>query len=138
MSRWQRIVLLATGLGLFHSSLVPPVRQNDGDLCRYHAFTERGWPFTREFGTGGVDGTALLTEYGIILSLAGIAYVLLGWLGTRHRTATPPTGSAVRPAPETKKYRVTLTLLSVGAGGLASRVEADGRQSTLEDRRRLR
>lgn len=76
----QRIVLLVGALCIFHSSLVPPVKQVGGDVCRYHEFVERGWPFTRTYSTGGVDGIALLTEYGIIVSVAALAYWLIGLL----------------------------------------------------------
>ena len=38
------------------------------------AAMERGWPFTREFGATGVNGIALLTEYGIIVSLTALAH----------------------------------------------------------------
>jgi hypothetical protein len=78
MKRLQRIVLWVAAIGIFHSSLVPPVKQDGDDLCRYHEFMERGWPFTREFGATGVDGIALLTEYGIILSLTALVYQAAG------------------------------------------------------------
>ena len=84
MKRLQRIVLMVAGIGVFHSSLVPPVKQEGGDLCRYHEFMERGWPYTREFGTAGVDGLALLTEYGILVSLAAIVYLAVGLFGAAN------------------------------------------------------
>ena len=80
MKKSQRIVLMIGALGTFHSSLVPPVSQAGGNLCRYHAFMERGWPFTREFGATGVDGIALLTEYGILVSFTALVCFGLGLL----------------------------------------------------------
>lgn len=84
----QRVVVLVGALGVFHSSLVPPVKQVGGELCRYHEFTERSWPFTRTFETAGVDGIALFTEYAIIVSLATMVYVVLGLLGDRSGTTS--------------------------------------------------
>lgn len=40
--------------------------------------SERAWPFTRLFGVTGSDGVALLTEYGIIILLVAIAYLVVG------------------------------------------------------------
>jgi len=90
MNLARRVVLLIAGLGIFHSSLVPPVKQAGGALCRYHEFMERGWPFTREYGATGVDGIALLTEYGIILSLAAMFYLLIGLFLDRKRVDVEP------------------------------------------------
>jgi hypothetical protein len=90
MNLVRRIVLMAAALGIFHSSLVPPVKQNGGALCGYHEFMERGWPFTREYGATGVDGIALLTEYGIILSLATLVYLSIGLLLDRNCTSVEP------------------------------------------------
>ena len=81
----QRIILLIGALGVFHSSLVPPVIQAGGPFCRYHEFMERNWPFVREYGAGGVNGIALLTEYGIIVSVAALAYMAVGRLLERRR-----------------------------------------------------
>jgi len=39
----------------------------------------------REYGAGGVDGIALLTEYGIIVSLAALVYMALGFLLEQRR-----------------------------------------------------
>ena len=77
----QRIVLMIGALGVFHSALVPPVSQRGAELCRYHEFTERAWPFTRLFDASGVDGVALMTEYGIILALTAMAYLAIELLG---------------------------------------------------------
>ena len=44
--------------------LAPLDRPAGGDLCRYHEFLERGWPFTRGFGADGVDGVALKPKDG--------------------------------------------------------------------------
>jgi hypothetical protein len=90
MSLVRRIVVAVAALGVFHSSLVPPVKQSSGALCRYHEFMERGWPFTREYGATGVDGIALLTEYGIILSLAALIYLLIGMVLDRNGTKVAP------------------------------------------------
>lgn len=78
MKRTRRIVLLLAAVGILHSSLVPPVSQAAGAVCRYHAFTERAWPFTRLHGVVDADAVALLSEYGIIVALAAIAYLALG------------------------------------------------------------
>lgn len=81
--RPRLVILLIGTLGIFHSSLVPPVIQDGGDLCRYHEFMERGWPFTREFGATGVDGIALLTEYDIIFSITAMVYLVITVLRTK-------------------------------------------------------
>ena len=86
MKKSQRIVLLIGAICVFHSSLVPPVIQAGGEICRYHEFTERAWPFTRLFGVSGSDGVALLTEYGIIMSLVAIAYLVIGMRGGAEKT----------------------------------------------------
>jgi len=86
----ERFVLFVGALCVFHSSLVPPVLQAGGDLCRYHEFMERGWPFTREFGAGGVDGIALLTEYGIILSFTAMAYLIVGIIVGKSNPSRSP------------------------------------------------
>jgi hypothetical protein len=42
--RSRLVILMIGALCTFHSSLVPPVIQDGGDLCRYHEFMGRGWP----------------------------------------------------------------------------------------------
>ena len=84
-TRPRLIILLFGALGIFHSSLVPPVIQDGGDLCRYHEFMGRGWPFTKEFGATGVDLAALLTEYGLIFSLTAMIYLIFTILGARNK-----------------------------------------------------
>ena len=80
MNLIQRIVLMLGALGVFHSSLVPPVKQVGEALCRYHEFLERGWPFTRTYGAGGVDAVALLTEYGLIFSVVAMLWLAISLL----------------------------------------------------------
>ncbi len=80
MSVAQRIVVLCGLVGILHSSMVPPVQQAAGAVCRYHEFMGRTWPYAREYGVVGADIVALLSEYGIIASLTGAIYLGLGFL----------------------------------------------------------
>lgn len=73
----RRVILLIGAVCLFHSSLVPPVGQGGGEVCRYHEFTERAWPFTRLYSVEGGDGVALMTEVAIIVSLVAIGLLVV-------------------------------------------------------------
>jgi len=79
----RRLIALAGAVGLLHSCLVPPVSQAAGAACRYHAFMERGWPFTREYGVVDADPTALASEVGLILAVCGLAWAITGVLRRR-------------------------------------------------------
>ena len=74
----QRIILLLGFIGILHSSMVPPVQQAVGGVCRYHQFMLRTWPFTRTYDVAGADVVALVSEYGIIVSVTCVVYLLAG------------------------------------------------------------
>jgi hypothetical protein len=78
MSTAQRIVLIVGATGILHSSMVPPVVQGDDEVCRYHEFVVRGWPFTRGYDVANADLAALVSEYGMILAAVALVYLLLG------------------------------------------------------------
>ena len=79
MSVPRRIIILAGLSGILHSSLVPPVVQGAGSVCRYHEFMLRAWPFTKGYAVAQADLAALFSEYGIILSLGSMAWLIAGW-----------------------------------------------------------
>ena len=81
----RRIIVLAGLAGILHSSLVPPVEQSGGSVCRYTEFWLRSWPFTHGYGVEQADLTALLSEYGILISLTAMAWVIAGWWESRYR-----------------------------------------------------
>ena len=83
MTLAQRIVLLIGSIGILHSSMVPPVLQVGGAVCRYHEFTLRSWPFTRTYGVANADVVGLLSEYGMILALTTTIYLILGLFKSR-------------------------------------------------------
>jgi hypothetical protein len=78
MTMKQRIILILGGIGILHSSMVPPVSQLEAVTCRYHEFVERSLFFTRGYGVNHGDTVALISEYGIIVALTGIAYLIAG------------------------------------------------------------
>lgn len=78
MTKAQRVVLLIGAICILHSSMVPPVSQAESSTCRYHEFVERQLPFTRGYGVVDSDVVALLTEYGMILSVGAIVFLALG------------------------------------------------------------
>lgn len=80
MSPAQRIVLIIAAVGFLHSSMVPPVMQAGGYVCRYHEFVGRQWPYMRGYDVANADMTALLSEYGIIIAAATILILALGFL----------------------------------------------------------
>lgn len=83
MSSTRRIIILAGLTGILHSSLVPPVVQTAAGVCRYTQFMLRAWPFTKGYAVAEVDPAALISEYGIILSLGCMAWLLAGWWAGR-------------------------------------------------------
>ncbi len=78
MDRKQRIILIISGAGILHSSMVPPVSQVDAVTCRYHEFVERSLFFTRGYGVNHGDAVALISEFGIIAALTGVAFLVAG------------------------------------------------------------
>lgn len=74
----QRLILILGGVGILHSSMVPPVSQLDGEVCRYHEFVERSLFFTQGYGVNHGDAVALISEYGIVVALTGIAFLVVG------------------------------------------------------------
>ena len=74
----QRIILILGGVGILHSSMVPPISQVDAVTCRYHEFVERALFFTREYGINRGDVVALISEFGIIAAVTWIAYHVVG------------------------------------------------------------
>jgi hypothetical protein len=80
MTLYQRGALILGAICVLHSSMVPPVAQVEGAVCRYHAFVERSFLFTRTYGVPNADVVALVTEYGVIISVFSITYLLLGML----------------------------------------------------------
>jgi hypothetical protein len=81
MNKAQRVVLIAAAICILHSSMVPPVAQAGETVCRYHEFTVRHLPFTRGYEIAGGDPVALIAEYGMIVSVAAVAFLALGWRG---------------------------------------------------------
>ena len=88
MSVPRRIIILAGLSGILHSSLVPPVVQTAAGVCRYTQFMLRAWPFTKGYDVARADPVALFSEYGIILSLGAMAWMIAGWWEGRHRQET--------------------------------------------------
>lgn len=80
MSKLQRIVLILGSIGILHSSMVPPVSQLESATCRYHEFVERSLFFTKEYGVNQGDLPALVSEYGIVLSVTLSAFLIAGAL----------------------------------------------------------
>lgn len=78
MNGKQRGVVLVAALGVLHSSMVPPVAQGDGYVCRYAEFVARRGLFTRGYDTASADLVALVSEYGVIVAVAAILYLLFG------------------------------------------------------------
>ena len=74
----QKIVLIIGSVGILHSSMVPPVSQLEGAVCRYHEFTERSLFFTKGYGINNGDVVALMSEFGIILSITAVSYLIAG------------------------------------------------------------
>ena len=79
VSNLRRSIILAGLAGILHSSLVPPVVQTAAGVCRYTQFMLRAWPFTKEYAVAQADLPALISEYGIILSLGAMMWLLAGW-----------------------------------------------------------
>lgn len=75
----HRMILVIGSIGILHSSMVPPVSQVNGSSCRYHEFVERSLFFTKEYGINHGDMVALISEYGIIISITVIAYLISGF-----------------------------------------------------------
>ena len=50
----------------------------DEYICRYAEFVTRQGLFTRGYDTANADVVALITEYGVIVAVAAILYLLLG------------------------------------------------------------
>lgn len=78
MSKIRRVIVVLGAIGVLHSSMVPPISQISSETCRYHEFVERSLLFTRTYGVNHGDLPALLSEYGVILALTVIAYVVAG------------------------------------------------------------
>lgn len=97
MSRVRRIILLLGAGGILHSSLVPPMQQTAGSVCRYEAFMARRWPFTHGYGVGEGDVPALLTEYGLVLAFTAAAWLAAGWLEGRSAPGGHTSGGKAEP-----------------------------------------
>ena len=78
MNRKQRIFLILGAICILHSSMVPPVSQAEAGTCRYQQFMERSSLFTQGYAVEQGDVTALHSEYGVIVAVTLIAFLLSG------------------------------------------------------------
>ena len=85
MSKLQRIILVLGSIGLLHTSMVPPVSQIAASTCRYHEFVERSLFFTRTYGVNNGDVVAMISEYGVIVSITFIAFLVASVIGDRPK-----------------------------------------------------
>lgn len=74
---YNAFIIFLGCIGMLFVSLVPPMKIPPEEMnCRFHFMLERAWPFSKSYSVQYPDVQAMISEYGIILSVCGILLCL--------------------------------------------------------------